>query len=74
MCVAASGRIVSIDQTDGRKAKVDFAGNILPVDISFVKVKTGDHVLVHAGIAIGKISKKESDELTALLREVEELS
>lgn len=73
MCVAASGRIISIDETDKRKAKADFSGNIITVDISFVKVKPGDFVLVHAGIAIGKIDKKEADEIAQIMKELEEL-
>ena len=49
MCVAYPGKVLGID---GRTAEVDFAGNIASVNIGVVDVKTGDYVLVHAGMAI----------------------
>jgi hydrogenase expression/formation protein HypC len=71
MCIAVPGKVVSIS---GQRAKVDFSGNIVETDIRLVNAKPGDYVLVHAGFAIEVINKSDSDELTALLNEVEELS
>ena len=37
-----------------------FLGNKVRVNLSMVSVETGDYVLVHAGMAIQKVEKKES--------------
>jgi len=71
MCIAVPGKVVSIS---GQRAKVDFSGNIVEADVRLVDAKIGDYVLVHAGFAIEVMKKDEGDELSALLREVEELA
>ena len=67
MCVAVSGKL--IEKEDGR-GKVDVRGNVIAVELGIVDAEVGDYVLVHAGIAIAKVSRAESDELESLLREV----
>ena len=57
MCVAYPGKVISID---GRTAKVDFAGNIVPVNIGIVDTKPGDYVLVHAGMAIESMTEEKA--------------
>ncbi len=57
MCLAYPGKIESIK---GEKAVVDFSGVKKEANISFVKVKKGDYVIVHAGFAIQKISDEEA--------------
>ena len=49
MCVAVPGKIISINE---HTAKVDFGGNIVPVNIGAICAVPGDYVLVHAGCAI----------------------
>ena len=56
MCVAYPGRVVSITGTHGM---VDFSGTEVPVNLSMVPAKIGDYVLVHAGMAIQIVEKKE---------------
>jgi len=57
--LAYPGKIESIK---GEKAVVDFGGVKKEANISFVKVKKGDYVIVHAGFAIQKIGKREARE------------
>jgi hydrogenase expression/formation protein HypC len=71
MCVAAIGTVVSIN---GRLADVDFQGNIVHAEAGLVKVMAGDHVLVHAGCIIQKLTEQDNEFMTQLLEEVEEAS
>jgi hydrogenase expression/formation protein HypC len=57
MCLAYPGKIESIK---GNKAVVDFSGIKKEANISFVKAKIGDFVIVHAGFAIQKITDEEA--------------
>lgn len=57
MCLAYPGKIESVK---GEKAVIDFSGIKKEANISFVKVKRGDYVIVHAGFAIQKIGKEEA--------------
>jgi hydrogenase expression/formation protein HypC len=41
-------------------AEVDFAGNIVNVNIGLVDVKKGDYVLVHAGMAIEAMAEEKA--------------
>ena len=70
MCIAASGKILSIE---GKKAKADIMGNILDINISLVNAKEGDYVLVHAGCAIERVKKEFNEELLQLYKEIEDL-
>lgn len=59
MCLAFPGTIISID--DNLQATVDFDGVQKHVSISLVPdVIIGDHVIVHAGFAIEKLSKEDA--------------
>jgi hydrogenase expression/formation protein HypC len=70
MCIAIPGKVVSLDV---HKAKVDFNGNIVDVNVGLVDPAVGDYVLVHAGCAIEVMSKDRAMELIELFRELEEL-
>lgn len=71
MCIAIPGKIVSIEAT---KAKVDFNGNIVDVNVGLIDPKVGDYVLVHAGCAIEVMSKDKALELIELFHDLEELA
>jgi hydrogenase expression/formation protein HypC len=71
MCIAVPGRVVSIE---GGRAKVDYSGNIIEVDVRLVDAKPGDYVLVHAGCAIEVMKEDQARDLAELLREIEELA
>ena len=57
MCVAYPGKVLGVE---GRTAEVDFNGNITRVNIGLVDVKTGDYVLVHAGMAIEAMNEEKA--------------
>ncbi|MBU0636992.1 MAG: HypC/HybG/HupF family hydrogenase formation chaperone [Patescibacteria group bacterium] len=49
MCLAIPGKIIKINK---EKAIVDFNNIQKEINISLIKVKIGDYVIVHAGFAI----------------------
>ncbi len=71
MCIAIPGKIVSIDYP---KAKADFNGNLVDVNVGLVDAKLGDYVLVHAGCAIEVMSKDRAMDLIELFQEIEDLN
>ncbi|MFZ5365516.1 MAG: HypC/HybG/HupF family hydrogenase formation chaperone [Patescibacteria group bacterium] len=66
MCLAIPGKIQSIEE-NSQTALVDFNGLKKKVNISLVKPKNGDFVIVHAGFAIEIIDKNEAEEITKAL-------
>ncbi|MEK7203079.1 MAG: HypC/HybG/HupF family hydrogenase formation chaperone [Patescibacteria group bacterium] len=56
MCLATQGKIIKINK---EKAIVDFNGIQKEINISLVKIKVSDYVMVHAGFAIEKIGNKK---------------
>lgn len=50
-----------------------FSGTEVPVNLSMVPAKIGDYVLVHAGMAIQIVEKKEAHDWIDLFKEIEEL-
>lgn len=71
MCVALPGKIIEINE---KTALVDFSGNKLTVRTGLVDVKLGDHVLVHAGCVIQKVTVAEAENLQKLMKEMGGLS
>ena len=70
MCLAIPGKIINIDAKNDQ-ATVDYgSGTSRTANISLVKVKLGDYVLVHAGFAIQVLERKEAKETLALFREM----
>ena len=65
MCVAAPGKILSIN---GTTATVAYSGNL-----GVVKAQVGDWVLVHAGLVIQVLSESQAQEMNDLLAELETL-
>ena len=70
MCVAMPGTVIKLE---GTTATVDFQGNTVRAEAGLVNVKEGDRVLVHAGCILQVMSQQESNELIALLEEIENL-
>lgn len=68
MCLAIPARVVNV-QND--KAKVDFGEGVLrEVNVTLVKAKIGDYVLVHAGYAIQVLDEKEAQETLDLWSQI----
>jgi hydrogenase expression/formation protein HypC len=65
MCLAIPGKIIEIKN---QLATVDFDGIEKEVNVSLLTdAKVGDHVIVHAGFAIEKVSEENKREIDSLL-------
>ncbi|MBU1319587.1 MAG: HypC/HybG/HupF family hydrogenase formation chaperone [candidate division Zixibacteria bacterium] len=70
MCLAVPGQIASVKDEGrfSRSGKVSFDGVMVSVNLSCVpEADIGDFVLVHAGVAIGRINQDEARRTLALL-------
>ena len=66
MCLAVPARVLDTreDGTLARSGRVDFGGVIRTISLAFVpEAKVGDHVLVHAGIALCVLDPQRAREL-----------
>ena len=70
MCVANTGKILSIDSKKNT-ASVDFRGSRINARMGLADVKVGDRVLVHAGCILQKVSDEQYEEWVALVNEIE---
>ncbi|MGQ9781222.1 MAG: HypC/HybG/HupF family hydrogenase formation chaperone [Nitrososphaeria archaeon] len=67
MCLAIPGKVV---ERRGDQGTVDFGGAYREVNLSLVKVKVGDYVIVHAGFAISKVKKREAEKTLELIKQI----
>jgi len=67
MCLAIPARVVTVQHD---KACVDFGGVQREVNVTLVKAKVGDYVLVHAGYAIQVLDEEEALETLRLWNEI----
>ncbi|CDZ24572.1 hypothetical protein CCDG5_1462 [[Clostridium] cellulosi] len=68
MCVGLPARVEEIN--DGM-AVIDASGAKRKVSVELIKdLKPGDYVMIHAGIAIAKITAEEAEETQAILEEL----
>lgn len=70
MCIAIPGKITEMN---GIKAKADFNGNLVDVNVGLVEPQVGDYVLVHAGCAIEVLTKERAEEMLEIFEELEEM-
>ena len=71
MCLAQPGKIKKIEHNT---AVVDFGGITRSVSLGILTdVKINEYVLVHAGFAIGKVSKEEAEDTQQILNEIRKL-
>jgi len=79
MCLAIPGKVITISALDDtfRTGKVSFGGILKDINLCMVPdVVEGDYVLVHVGVAIGKVDEAEAHKVFNYLKdmgEVEEL-
>lgn len=76
MCLAVPGKIISIAGEDplSRYAKVDFGGILKEVSLACTpEAQVGDYVIVHVGVAIGRLDEIEAQRVFDYLREIDEL-
>ena len=69
MCLAVPLEVVEVAD-GGAQGKVLMGGAPLDVGLTLIEdVKVGDHVLVHAGMAIQKLSPEEAQETLEVFQE-----
>ena len=70
MCLAIPGKVIELDENK-EHATIDYGdGTRRKANVSLVKVKIGDYILVHAGFAIEVLDEKEAKETLDLFREM----
>lgn len=70
MCLAIPMRLV---EKDGSEGTVELNGVRRKVSLMLLEeAQVGDHVLIHAGYAIGRVDEQEARETLALLAELAE--
>ena len=70
MCVGLSVRVVSVK---GGSAVIDASGARRTVSAELLdELEPGDYVMVHAGIAIAKISSSSEEETTQIMEQLDE--
>lgn len=63
MCLAVPGKVVKIEKN---KATIDYITEKRTADLSLLKPKVGDYVIVNSGFVISKVPKKEAIEALKL--------
>ena len=77
MCLGIPGEVLEIRAGDLGLAMgtVRFGGAEREVCLAYVpEAQVGDYVIVHAGMAIGKVSEEEAREVFGYLREIQALA
>ena len=70
MCVGLSARVVSVK---GGSAVLDASGARRTVSAELLdELEPGDYVMVHAGIAIAKITNSSEEESTQIMEQLDE--
>ena len=70
MCVGLSAKVVSIDKGT---ALIDASGVKRKVSAELLEdLEPGDYVMVHAGIAIAKITEDAAEETGKLMKELQD--
>ena len=70
MCVGLSAKVVSIDKGT---ALIDASGVKRKVSAELLDdLEPGDYVMVHAGIAIAKITNSSEEESTQIMEQLDE--
>ena len=70
MCVGLSARVVSVK---GGSAVIDASGARRTVSAELLdELEPGDYVMVHAGIAIAKITNSSEEEASQIMEQLDE--
>jgi len=70
MCLAVPAKVERVERGE---ALVDFGGVKKKVSLGILDgVAKGDHVLVHAGFAIGRVTQQQAEETRRALEELRE--
>ena len=77
MCLAVPGKLETISGDDPllRSGRVNFSGVTKEVSLACLpEAQVGDYVLVHVGMAIGRVDEEEARKIFGYLREMNELA
>lgn len=77
MCLAVPGKLETISGDDPllRAGRVNFGGVLKEVSLACLpEAQVGDYVLVHVGMAIGRVDADEAAKVFEYLREMNELA
>jgi hydrogenase expression/formation protein HypC len=76
MCLAIPGRIIEVQENENellRTARVDFSGVVKNVSLACTpQARTGEYVLVHAGMALETLDEEEARRTLELFEELGE--
>ena len=75
MCLAVPGKILQVTGDDPlwRAGRVSFGGVVREISLACVpEAGPGDFVLVHAGMAIGRLDEAEAARVFNYIKEMEE--
>lgn len=68
MCVGLSARVVKVD---GGTALIDASGAKRKISAELLEdLEPGDYVMVHAGVAIAKITDSDTDETDGIMEKL----
>jgi hydrogenase expression/formation protein HypC len=75
MCLAIPGQLIEIEGMDlFRSGRVSFGGIIREVNLCAVpEAEVGDYLLVHVGMAIGRIDAAEARQVFDYLEQIDQL-
>lgn len=75
MCLAIPGRIISVDGKGLYKTgRIEFGSIVKKASLAFVPdAVVGEYVLIHAGIALGKVVEEEAQRIFGYLEEINEI-
>ncbi len=67
MCLGIPGRVVATPDGDGL-ARVDVAGVVRDIHVGLLDgpVRPGDHILIHSGFALERMTEQEARDALAL--------
>jgi hydrogenase expression/formation protein HypC len=77
MCLAIPGKILSVAGVEPllRAGQVSFGGIVKEVNLACVpEAAVGDYVIVHVGVAIGRIDEAEARRTLEYLQRMDELA
>ena len=69
MCIAITATIIS---KDGTRARANYMGNIIDIELGLVEADVGECVLIHAGCAIQKVTDTQAEENQRIFQELME--
>jgi hydrogenase expression/formation protein HypC len=76
MCLAIPGQVLTVEGEEmGRRGRVSFGGVVKEVSLACVpEVVVGEYVIVHVGMAIGRVDEEEARQVFEYLRQMDELT